>query len=524
MSQRLISLAALLILLIAGAVLTPLAAAESVTDGGGETAVFYQDDDTADTGAGENGGTTDIFDSVGAIFAVLGIYVVTMFTMAIGTEILVDIFKGILGKPLGLKNKPKTRQTLAEYETFLQGSLADLGLSAEAKHRLEQQVADLKKLLEPAFTAEEVVVHLRREEFSEALAQVGLDGSGQLIIDEAKAATKQQIHSAIAQIDTRTSFGQAIKVALERNELEKKADKAIDRLARRAANVTPEEIYHAVNELVNGEIADGITAWTRAYLNSMKTESYEAANALYEYRLKPQVKAFGLGEKLEDEIESQFETFLQHLKTYRGTDTFLESLNDILVELELQRNQARSMIGRAIDAVVDSFKKLLRHSPLQAQWLVPIKYDPRIKDSSEAATKMIDLEQFDKEQDNKRVRRLRFTAVILGTLLAYLLQIDSADLLQDLFPSDANFLYITLIPQGAAVFTWIERAFNIPTYDLTAGIILTGLAASAGSSFWHDQLSRLQAAKKSVEIAEETVRPLIQQAQQRRDDANRSSQ
>lgn len=524
MSQRLISLSALLVLLVAGAILTPIAAAEPVTETVGETAVFYQDDDTADNGTGENDGATDIFDSVGAIFAVLGVYVVTMFTMAIGTEILVDVFKGILGKPLGLRNKPKARQTLAEYEMFLQGSLADLGLSAEAKHRLEKQVTDLKKLLEPAFTAEEVVVHLRREEFSEALAQVGLDGSGQMIIDEAKAVTKQQLQAAITQIDTRTSFGQAVKVALERGKLEEKADKAIDRLARRAANVTPEEIYYAVNELVNGEIADGITAWTRAYLNSMKTESYEAANSLYKNKLKPQIKAFGLGEKLEGEIESQFETYLQHLKTYRGTDTFLESLNDILMELELQRNQARSMIGRAIDTAVDWFKKLLRRSPLQAQWLVPIKYDPRIKDSSEAATKMIDLEQFDKEQDNKRVRRLRFTAVILGVLLAYFLQIDSADLLQDLFPADANFLYITLIPQGAAVFTWIERTFNIPTYDLTAGIILTGLAASAGSSFWHDQLSRLQAAKKGVEVAEETLRPLIQQAQaQQRRDANRSS-
>jgi hypothetical protein len=46
---------------------------------------------------------------------------------------------------------------------------------------------------------------------------------------------------------------------------------------------------------------------------------------------------------------------------------------------------------------------------------------------------------------------------------------------------------------------------NIP-YGITAGIILTGLAASAGSSFWHEQLSRLQAVKEVSEAAYSTIR------------------
>lgn len=524
MSPRTISLLALLVLLLAGSVLTPLVYAEPLPPASvGETAVAYQDDD-ADT---QQGAAGDIFDSVGAIFAVLGVYVVTMFTMAIGTEILVDIIKGILGKPFGLESKPKARQTLLQYESFLNGSLADLGLSAEAKHRLEKQIADLKKLLEPAFTAEEVVFHLHRQEFDAALALLGLDEQGRLLVDEGaatvKTAVKTHLQAIIDGIDTRTALGQSVKAALERGKLVDKADKTIDRLARRAAAISADDLYLAMNELVTGEIAAGVTAWTRAYLISMRQESYESARALYENRLKPQIETFGLGDKLEQEIETQFERFLEQLKTYRDTDVYLESLNRILVELEMQRNVARSMVGKAIERFVDWLKMLLRKSPIQAQWLVPVKYDPRIPDATEAAAKLIDLEQFDKSMENKRVRRLRFTAVTLGVVLAYLLQIDSADLLRDLFPADANFLHITLIPQTAGLFAWIERTFNLPMYDLTAGVILTGLAASAGSSFWHDQLSRLQAAKKGVEVAEETLRPLIMQAQQRRDRSDSSS-
>ena len=46
------------------------------------------------------------------------------------------------------------------------------------------------------------------------------------------------------------------------------------------------------------------------------------------------------------------------------------------------------------------------------------------------------------------------------------------------------------------------------TNDLTAGILLTGLAASAGSNFWHDLLGRIQSAKKQAESAAKLVKQL----------------
>jgi len=46
---------------------------------------------------------------------------------------------------------------------------------------------------------------------------------------------------------------------------------------------------------------------------------------------------------------------------------------------------------------------------------------------------------------------------------------------------------------------------------LTAGMVLTGFAASAGSAFWHDQLDRLQAAKKQAESVAVSVRQVKEQ-------------
>jgi len=218
---------------------------------------------------------------------------------------------------------------------------------------------------------------------------------------------------------------------------------------------------------------------------------------------------------VQEQVENQFERFLENLRTYRGTDVYLESVNRLLLQLEAQRNVVRSAVGQFVEWVTNGVRRLLLRSRMQHPRLAPSDYDPTIQDSTEAAAKLLDLEQHDKEMEKKRIRRTRLLAVFLGTTIAYFLQVDSAVLLTDLFPAGANFLFLTLIPENAGIFIWIERVFGIPTYDFTAGVILTGLAASAGSSFWHDQLGRLQAVKGSVAAAEKALQPIIIQTQDR---------
>lgn len=512
MSRTYISALALLVLFLLMSILAPIVRADTPPAAGPSPALALQDEPVE-----EETPTTpsdSFFDGVGAIFATLGVYVVTMFTMAIGTEIVVDIFKGILGKPLGLKSQPNARKTLDAYQMFLPGQLDDLGISAEAKLKLEHQIKHLNKLLQPAFTAETVVNHLRLKEFTAALAAVGLENIGDAQIEQVKDVTQAQLQQIVAQIDTTTSLGKAVQVALQRSELVEKANKAIERLARQATAVTPDQIYQATATLVTGEIANGVTAWTRAYFTSMQEESYDTAKSMYDNQLKPQILAFGLPEKLQTQIIGEFDKYLENLRTYRGTDVYLESLNRFLYELEVQRNQVRSWIGKAWQRLVNGVKRLLIRTPrMQHPTLTPVTYDPQIKDSSKAAAKLLDLERYDKELEDKRIRRTRFISVLFGIFLAYMLQIDSADLLQDLFPADANFLHLTLIPATSALFAWVENLFGFPMSNLTAGIILTGLAASAGSSFWHDQLSRLQTVKKGVEQAQAALQPIIIQAQ-----------
>ena len=59
-----------------------------------------------------------------------------------------------------------------------------------------------------------------------------------------------------------------------------------------------------------------------------------------------------------------------------------------------------------------------------------------------------------------------------------------------------NQLFVIPGPMLHARWAWLPSQLNI-----TPGIILTGLAASAGSAFWHEQLERLQAARQLTETA-----------------------
>lgn len=102
------------------------------------------------------------------------------------------------------------------------------------------------------------------------------------------------------------------------------------------------------------------------------------------------------------------------------------------------------------------------------------------------------LEREDKHRDEEtsRARLIRMISILVGTMLAYLLAVDAISLLGAFFPAIGDLYAVRL--EGERVFT--------------AGVILTGLAASAGSAFWHAQLGRIQGAKEQSEAVAKLLR------------------
>ncbi len=489
MAYKLISVVALLVLIGLGAFIAPAAAA-SVAPMDVEDAGLVLQTDTAAAPQAQDDGGSSLPEGLSKIFASLGLYIVTMFTMAIGTEITVDVFK----LAAGFKSKPTAAKTLDEYEKVLPGTLESLGLGAEAQYNLETQLANMKNILAPVFKAEQVIADLKTENFSAALEAVtGTADPTDSVIAHAAAVAKQQIQAALGKIQTDSVLGLAVTKTVR-----EKIDAVVDALAETATDVTPEEMYQQAMVAVNGELATAVTTWTETQIKNLQQVSYESAAKIIETRLLPQVANSGLNPETEAKIKQQLDNFLQNIQTSRHADIYLETLNKLLQEVERQRDELRSHWRKWYWDIVGWLRQYKLFSWLPER---KPKLDPTIKDASEAAGKLLEIERRDKREASSRIQQMRLSSVFVGVILAYFLQIDSADLLRDLFPQNANFLSMALIPHDATFFAWVGSKLHITMYDLSAGVILTGLAASAGSGFWHDQLSRLQSVKKGAEAA-----------------------
>jgi len=90
--------------------------------------------------------------------------------------------------------------------------------------------------------------------------------------------------------------------------------------------------------------------------------------------------------------------------------------------------------------------------------------------------------------ERRRIVIIRALTAVIGIFIAILLHIDTFDILADLFPADVRVLFATPVAQYG-------------------GMVITGFAASAGSSFWHDQLGRIRAIKDAARRLEEVVKP-----------------
>lgn len=104
----------------------------------------------------------------------------------------------------------------------------------------------------------------------------------------------------------------------------------------------------------------------------------------------------------------------------------------------------------------------------------------------EIAIKLSTLREKYASTEKQRVTLLRLLSAIIGIIIAFLLHINTFEILGSLFSSQ------------------ITQSLASPAGQY-GGIILTGLAASAGSSYWHDMLGRVRNIKESVKQVEMAI-------------------
>jgi hypothetical protein len=113
-------------------------------------------------------------------------------------------------------------------------------------------------------------------------------------------------------------------------------------------------------------------------------------------------------------------------------------------------------------------------------------------DSTSLAKELVKQENRHQREESRRSGALKVVSFVVGVILAYYLKIDAFDFLRGSILSSATI-------------SKINRVVLVPGTHFTVGILLTGMAATAGSAFWHEQLDRLQSTKRRAEQAAKTV-------------------
>jgi len=146
--------------------------------------------------------------------------------------------------------------------------------------------------------------------------------------------------------------------------------------------------------------------------------------------------------------------------------TFTEQANVDVQKLDETVNQLRMSADQVLTKLDENEKLSAMHTEL--------------------ALRLATLREHYAGSQKQRITWLRTLSAIVGIIIAFFLQIDTFEILGSLFSAD------TLSTLGSPM-------------GHIGGMILTGLAASAGSSFWHDMIGRVRNIKDTVKQAEQLV-------------------
>ncbi len=541
--------------------------------------------------------------AVAQLFAGLGLFAAVMAVMAVGTEVVIESFKFVLG----LKQKVTAFEAFDELKRELPGALTGLGVDPELRSNFDKLLTDTKTTLQPVGDTTEAVAAIRNAgSFEEAYdALKALEAAADPLkkqIDDKKVALRK-----LTNADDKKKAEEALRTLTEKieGELDDLKNVVVSAIktgfeALRKTSLFSDTLIEKIEEQITQEIQrlkiDDVVEFTDTTLKSLQALNPElAADWLRsqvntylkngrkgaEQGLDEVVNALqGLGFEDAGAVRSQLSAGLDKLETqaHNKAYTYTFAVQELLTAVEERRNEVQSpfrklyrrlrdsdgvmlpaillflifsiggialalvlpaswkawivvielLVGIGISWVINQALLKKEKKPGQSgktYWKLgaslrsiekilnrfrgdtqdPEKYgqvDEKvmqlIKNTGPAsiAGLLLKLENKHQDQETSRIRTLRIMSIIVGVLLAYYLRIDAAAYLNYAVPGVSE--KINAVP--------LQSLGSFVPEKLTVGIILTGLAASAGSKFWRDLLGRLTTARGQAEEAARLVR------------------
>jgi len=490
--------------------------------------------------------TSALPPGVAQLFAGLGMFAAVMAIVAVGTEAVVDFVKVVIG----MKQKVTALEALEKLKQELPGQLASLGVDEEALKKVDALFGSLGETLQPVEDLVDVYEQIKAGEFKEAfeaLQKMGGPDAGQEL-DVLKEQAVKGVRRGLAALQGRLGLS---------DELVRRVEQQVVAFIN---GITPETAAGALGKVFGRlqELSPQLTeAWLRSQVDVLLARGRTEAMAGLEQNMLPVLRGLGFKEETLTAVRSRVEKALDAADraTRERADTYVLAVRNLLQAVEERRNEMQSPLRKAYrrfrqrgwpateicvglvvavlvvwSGVASWAGRLLAAvgSPSAppaalwgvslvaglaagalAGWLVSLLdvassdgVDPEVEKRIGAtgpttlASVLLWREDQHRDEEISRQRILRALTVVVGVCLAYMLNVDAAVLLDYAVPGVAAKINVVNL----------HEIWSAIPQQLTPGIILTGLAASAGSKFWHDLLGRLQQTKEQAETTAALVR------------------
>ena len=403
-------------------------------------------------------------NGIGSVIGTLGLYAAMMAVLAVGSEVVIDAVRPIFG----LKRKKTASEALSDLKDWLPGTLEDVGASPEAQRQLNERIKEMEDLALKYEGRAEEIRRVVREEMPDILKDLAIHS-----IDEALDKGWEKLEPRLRKIDPDADLEELkgwLKETLTRLE-----ETNIAEIATHLDSVST--LLDAVREQ-NNKLQGPLRKFWRWLRDSLLRVGH-AAQA---------------NEKLPEPLQRVI-VFLCRIPAYPE-----------YVWIWLTGKLPEG------DTLGERLEKLGEHR----------RFAP-VLTMEEAAKRILEEDVGYKDQEKSRIAWLRILSAVVGIALAASLRMDSLQLVE---PILGNAVDTFRPPQEAGqTVEWytfeeiiegdakdIDPRLGLPgalgeftaaLLTLTPGIALSGLAAAAGSGFWHDQLDRLREAKQVVTQVQE---------------------
>ena len=401
----------------------------------------------------EDGPTTDT-SGIGGVIATLGLYAAMMAVLAVGAEVVIDGVRPIFG----LKRKINAAEAMGKLKGWLPDTLEELGVSATAQEKLNQQIGELKGIAVEFEDKADKVNKVLEGQLQEALKDLAVY-SVEALVDKHWAILKPQLEPHLAKVP----------------------------------NVSEEDVKTWLRTSLTALKQAKVTE-LQAHLQSVST----VLDAVREQRHALQGPLLRFWRWLRQSLFELGEYF-------RGKwGWFGKYIVSQLLFLPSYLEYAWAWLRRSLpegNNLRDKLRNLGKHKPFAP--LLTIE---------DAAKRILEEETMQRDQDNLRIVWLRILSAAVGIWLAATLRVDSLQLLEPIMGNAVNTFravndewhtFGALIRQTGTALDLTRLPGALETivgwlFNLTPGIVLSGLGAAAGSGFWHDQLDKLRSAKQVV--------------------------